>query len=112
MKLNILTLAATMITIASAISTGGKKMNKSNCPDIVEITGHPVFERQMDGSYRNSLDATITQNEEDKAWFLMGLENHEVIVSFDADQCPTENKKWFQLNLTDMEYTEYNLHFH
>ena len=37
--------------------------------------GHPVFELQKDGSYRNDLNARIVQNEEDQAWFITGLGN-------------------------------------
>ena len=37
--------------------------------------GHPTFELQKDGSYINDLDARIVQNEDDQAWFIIGLEN-------------------------------------
>ena len=37
--------------------------------------GHPIFELQKDGSYRNDLNARIVQNDEDQAWFITGLDN-------------------------------------
>ena len=105
MKLNMI--AATIIATATAATTG----KKIECPETVEIIGHPAFEQMLDGSYKNMLDATITQNDEDKAWFIMGLENHEVIVSFDGAECPQTNKKWYQLELDQMKYTEINVAF-
>lgn len=103
MKLNII--AALISGSSAAVHT------IHNCPETLEIGGHPSFELQLDGSYRNDLDATVTQNPEDGAWFIMGLENDDVIVSFDQAECPTENKKWFSLDLSEMKYTETKLSF-
>ena len=103
MKLNII--AALISGSSAAVHT------IHNCPETLEIRGHPTFELQLDGSYRNHLDATVTQNPEDGAWFIMGLENDDVIVSFDQAECPTENKKWFSLDLSEMKYTETKLSF-
>ena len=83
-----------------------------NCPQTFAIRGYPEFELQLDGSYRNPREATVTQNPEDGAWFIMGLENtDDVIVSFDKAECPTENKKWYSLDLSEMKYTETLLNF-
>ena len=105
MKLNMI--ATTIIAVASAATTG----KKSECPETIEIVGNPVFDQMLDGSYKNMLEATITQNEEDNAWFIMGLENHEIIVSFDGAECPQSNKKWHQLELNEMKYTEIDVSF-
>ena len=105
MKLNMI--ATTIIAVASAATTG----KKSECPETIEIVGHPEFDQMLDGSYKNMLEATITQNEEDNAWFIMGLENHEIIVSFDGAECPQSNKKWHQLELNEMKYTEIDVSF-
>ena len=103
MKLNII--AALISGSSAAVHT------INNCPETLEIRGYPSFELQLDGSYRNHLDATVTQNPEDGAWFIMGLENDDVIVSFDQAECPTDNKKWFSLDLSEMKYTETKLSF-
>ena len=105
MKMNMI--IATILATAYAATTG----KKIECPETVEIIGHPVFEQMLDGSYRNVLDATIKQNTEDNAWFIMGLENHDLIVSFDGAECPQSNKKWHELDLNVMEYTEINVPF-
>ena len=103
MKLIMIT--TTIIAAVSAATTG----KKSDCPETVEIIGHSVFDQMLDGSYKNILEATITQNEEDKAWFIIGLENHEIIVSFDGAECPQSNKKWHQLELNEIKYNEISL---
>jgi len=106
MKLNII--AALIAGSSAAVQT------VQTCPETMEIRGYPTFELQLDGSYRNNLDATVTQNPEDGAWFIMNLENDvidDVIVSFDQAECPTENKKWFHLDLSEMKYTETQLNF-
>merc|ERR1712131_200489 len=103
MKLNVI--AALIAGSSAAVQTAHK------CPETLEIRGHPTFELQLDGSYRNNVDATVTQNPEDGAWFVMNLENEGVIVSFDQAECPTENKKWFHLDLSEMKYTETQLNF-
>ena len=48
---------------------------KPFCSEKIEISGHPVFGLQNDGSYINDLDARIVQNSEDRAWFITGLRN-------------------------------------
>ena len=101
-----------MFALANAASTVAVALLKeSRCPAIVTIIGQPVYELQLDGSYRNNLDATLTQNNDDKVWFVMGKEGQNPIVSFDGADCPTDNKKWYQLDLSLMEYTEFNLLF-
>ena len=105
MKFQMIALATATSAVAAAVS------KESRCPEIVQIIGQPVYELQLDGSYRNNLDSTITQNSEDRVWFFMGKEGENPIVSFDGADCPTDNKKWYQLDLSVMEYTEFNLSF-
>ena len=67
MKLNI---------IAALISGSSAAVQAThNCPETLVIRGHPSFELQLDGSYRNDLNARIVQNDEDQAWFITGLGN-------------------------------------
>ena len=59
-------------TMVSAVS---RQAVKPFCSERIEISGHPVFRLQNDGSYINDLDARIVQNSEDRAWFIIGLRN-------------------------------------
>ena len=52
-----------------------RQVVESICSKIIEVVGHPIFELQKDGSYRNDLNARIVQNDEDQAWFITGLGN-------------------------------------
>ena len=52
-----------------------RQVVESICSEIIEVMGHPIFELQKDGSYRNDLNARIVQNDEDQAWFITGLGN-------------------------------------
>ena len=83
-----------MFALATAASAAAAAVSKeSRCPEIVNIMGQPAYELQLDGSYRNNLDATLTQNSEDKVWFVMRKEGENPIVSFDGADCPTDNKE-------------------
>ena len=64
--------AFSVTTITGVIS---RQAMKPDCSEKIEIMGHPTFHFQKDGSYINDLDARIVQNEDDQAWFIIGLEN-------------------------------------
>ena len=81
-----------------------------SCPDLVQIMGLPIFEKQVDGSFINEDNSLIVKNKDDSTWFIMDS-SLGTVVSFDQAKCPTENKKWHLLDLEKMNYSDYDIHF-
>ena len=62
-----------MVAAILGIDEAVTQVKKAHCPKRIEIFGHPIFELQKDGSYKNDLGNEIRQNDEDQAWFISGL---------------------------------------
>ena len=111
MKYMISTLAIT------ATCSAVVKLNKSisnnditSCQEWIQIIVFPVFEKQIDGCFRNEDNSIIVKNNDDEIWFIMDS-NLGTVVSFDQAKCPTENEKWHLLDLGNMNYSDYDIQF-
>ena len=95
------------VHFAAALMISSAIASETECPRVVQIekTLETFSHQKFANEYHGSNGAVLKQNPADDSWFVI-RQNKNPIISFDGENCPTNNKKWYELDMATMQYKQ------